>query len=226
MKSSEIEVLSRNRSDSSERFRSSSQLFRSRNRMIHISKSKSKSKFDSDRDSYFFSLRLALVSQKQRSFLSTILLWFAAMNDFIQLKPQSNVYEAETMVEGTLDGFSFDSNDDTDKMPKTVTNQTDQNEGNGEQSNTKTKTKAEKTSEERLKSTHEQGTLVDLSNLDLEYTSGEVEVVDAWGIVAILINNAGITRDGLLMRMKTAQWKEVIDLNLTGVYLCTQACRF
>ncbi|CAL5418787.1 unnamed protein product [Camellia sinensis] len=47
--------------------------------------------------------------------------------------------------------------------------------------------------------------------------------VDAWGTVDILINNAGITRDGLLMRMKTAQWKEVIDLNLTGVYLCTQA---
>ncbi|THF98746.1 hypothetical protein TEA_017818 [Camellia sinensis var. sinensis] len=70
----------------------------------------------------------------------------AIMNDFIQLKPQSNVYEAETMVEGTLDGFSFDSDDDADKMPKTVTNQTDQNEGNGEQSNTKTKTKAEKTS--------------------------------------------------------------------------------
>ncbi|KAL7171677.1 hypothetical protein ACSBR2_036351 [Camellia fascicularis] len=46
--------------------------------------------------------------------------------------------------------------------------------------------------------------------------------VDAWGTVDILINNAGITRDGLLMRMKTAQWKEVIDLNLTGVYLCTQ----
>ncbi|XP_028098463.1 3-oxoacyl-[acyl-carrier-protein] reductase 4-like isoform X2 [Camellia sinensis] len=47
--------------------------------------------------------------------------------------------------------------------------------------------------------------------------------VDAWGTVDILINNAGITRDGLLMRLKTAQWKEVIDLNLTGVYLCTQA---
>ncbi|XP_071928489.1 3-oxoacyl-[acyl-carrier-protein] reductase 4-like isoform X1 [Coffea arabica] len=47
--------------------------------------------------------------------------------------------------------------------------------------------------------------------------------VDAWGTVDILINNAGITRDGLLMRMKTAQWQEVIDLNLTGVFLCTQA---
>ncbi|KAL6193156.1 hypothetical protein ACLB2K_034240 [Fragaria x ananassa] len=47
--------------------------------------------------------------------------------------------------------------------------------------------------------------------------------VDAWGTVDILINNAGITRDGLLMRMKLKQWQDVIDLNLTGVYLCTQA---
>ncbi|KAM1170984.1 hypothetical protein ACFX15_020832 [Malus domestica] len=47
--------------------------------------------------------------------------------------------------------------------------------------------------------------------------------VDAWGTVDVLINNAGITRDGLLMRMKLKQWQEVIDLNLTGVYLCTQA---
>lgn len=47
--------------------------------------------------------------------------------------------------------------------------------------------------------------------------------VDAWGTVDILINNAGITRDGLLMRMKKPQWQDVIDLNLTGVFLCTQA---
>ncbi|XP_062157577.1 3-oxoacyl-[acyl-carrier-protein] reductase 4-like [Alnus glutinosa] len=47
--------------------------------------------------------------------------------------------------------------------------------------------------------------------------------VDAWGTVDILVNNAGITRDTLLMRMKKSQWQEVIDLNLTGVYLCTQA---
>ncbi|OMO97731.1 hypothetical protein COLO4_14399 [Corchorus olitorius] len=51
----------------------------------------------------------------------------AIMNDFIQLKPQFNVYEAETMVEGTLDGFTFDSEDELDKMPKT-NHQTDQNE--------------------------------------------------------------------------------------------------
>ncbi|KAL6566550.1 3-oxoacyl-[acyl-carrier-protein] reductase, chloroplastic [Orobanche gracilis] len=47
--------------------------------------------------------------------------------------------------------------------------------------------------------------------------------VDKWGTIDVMINNAGITRDGLLMRMKTPQWQEVIDLNLTGVFLCTQA---
>ncbi|GLJ25033.1 hypothetical protein SUGI_0479100 [Cryptomeria japonica] len=48
-------------------------------------------------------------------------------------------------------------------------------------------------------------------------------VVDSWGTVDILINNAGITRDTLMMRMKKSQWQDVIDLNLTGVFLCTQA---
>ncbi|XP_057811108.1 3-oxoacyl-[acyl-carrier-protein] reductase 4-like [Salvia miltiorrhiza] len=47
--------------------------------------------------------------------------------------------------------------------------------------------------------------------------------INAWGTVDVLINNAGITRDTLLMRMKKSQWQEVIDLNLTGVFLCTQA---
>ena len=41
--------------------------------------------------------------------------------------------------------------------------------------------------------------------------------------VDILVNNAGITRDTLLMRMKLEDWQAVIDLNLTGVFLCTKA---
>lgn len=49
------------------------------------------------------------------------------------------------------------------------------------------------------------------------------EVVDKWGRVDILVNNAGITRDTLLLRMKPEDWKAVIDLNLTGVFLCTRA---
>ncbi|XP_044399829.1 3-oxoacyl-[acyl-carrier-protein] reductase 4 isoform X3 [Triticum aestivum] len=47
--------------------------------------------------------------------------------------------------------------------------------------------------------------------------------IDTWGTLDVLVNNAGITRDALLMRMKKAQWQEVVDVNLTGVYLCAQA---
>jgi 3-oxoacyl-[acyl-carrier protein] reductase len=41
--------------------------------------------------------------------------------------------------------------------------------------------------------------------------------------IDILVNNAGITRDALLLRMKLEDWQSVIDLNLTGVFLCTRA---
>jgi len=41
--------------------------------------------------------------------------------------------------------------------------------------------------------------------------------------IDILINNAGITKDGLLMRMKTEDWHKVLDLNLSGVFYCTRA---
>ncbi|MCL1463972.1 3-oxoacyl-[acyl-carrier-protein] reductase [Argonema galeatum] len=47
--------------------------------------------------------------------------------------------------------------------------------------------------------------------------------MDKWGRVDILVNNAGITRDTLLLRMKPEDWQAVIDLNLTGVFLCTRA---
>lgn len=49
------------------------------------------------------------------------------------------------------------------------------------------------------------------------------EVVDAYGTVDVLVNNAGITRDTLVLRMKPEMWQSVIDINLSGVFYCTQA---
>ncbi len=48
------------------------------------------------------------------------------------------------------------------------------------------------------------------------------EIIKINGTIDILINNAGITRDGLLMRMKSDQWDDVLNTNLKGVFLCTK----
>jgi 3-oxoacyl-[acyl-carrier protein] reductase len=48
------------------------------------------------------------------------------------------------------------------------------------------------------------------------------EAVAAFGRVDILVNNAGITKDGLLLRMKDADWDQVLDVNLKGAFTCTR----
>jgi 3-oxoacyl-[acyl-carrier protein] reductase len=49
------------------------------------------------------------------------------------------------------------------------------------------------------------------------------DIVAQFGKLEILVNNAGIARDQLMMRMKRADWDLVIGINLTGVFLCSQA---
>ena len=48
-------------------------------------------------------------------------------------------------------------------------------------------------------------------------------VLEKFSKVEILVNNAGITRDGLMMAMKRADWDDVLGTNLTGAFLLTQA---
>ncbi len=49
------------------------------------------------------------------------------------------------------------------------------------------------------------------------------EVLDAMGRVDVLVNNAGVTRDGLILRMSEEDWDLVMDVNLKGAFNCTKA---
>ncbi len=49
------------------------------------------------------------------------------------------------------------------------------------------------------------------------------QVIKEWGRIDIFVNNAGITRDGLVVRMKEDDWNAVIQVNLTGTFYCTKA---
>ena len=48
------------------------------------------------------------------------------------------------------------------------------------------------------------------------------KVMDETGRIDVLVNNAGITKDGLLVRMKESDWDVVLDINLKAVFRCTQ----
>jgi 3-oxoacyl-[acyl-carrier protein] reductase len=63
---------------------------------------------------------------------------------------------------------------------------------------------------------------IDVANEE-SIKAGAKAVLDRFGKVEILVNNAGITRDGLMLRMKRADWDEVLNSNLTGAFLLTQA---
>jgi 3-oxoacyl-[acyl-carrier protein] reductase len=64
--------------------------------------------------------------------------------------------------------------------------------------------------------------------VEIDVTSTEAvsaafdEIEKALGPVQVLVNNAGITRDRLLMRMSEPDWQDVIDVNLTGAFRCSK----
>lgn len=63
---------------------------------------------------------------------------------------------------------------------------------------------------------------VDVTNLQSVEDAAK-EISEKFGSLDVLINNAGITRDASFLKMTADQWKQVIDVNLTGVFNCTKA---
>ena len=63
---------------------------------------------------------------------------------------------------------------------------------------------------------------MDVSNED-EVKAVVKAAIERFGKIEILVNNAGVTKDTLLMRMKRTDWDSVIQTNLTGAFLMTQA---
>jgi 3-oxoacyl-[acyl-carrier protein] reductase len=67
------------------------------------------------------------------------------------------------------------------------------------------------------------GIVLDVTDDDgIENALAEIEAKE--GAPTVLVNNAGITRDGLLLRMKLEDWQAVIDTNLASVYRMSKAC--
>ncbi len=63
---------------------------------------------------------------------------------------------------------------------------------------------------------------VDVTNYN-EVEAMVKKVVDTFGVIHILVNNAGIIRDSLIIRMKEEDWDAVLDVNLKGTFNCTKA---
>ncbi len=67
------------------------------------------------------------------------------------------------------------------------------------------------------------GKVLDVSDAD-SIASLLKAITDEYGAVQVLVNNAGITRDNLLMRMKDDEWDDIINTNLSSVFRLSKAC--
>jgi len=77
------------------------------------------------------------------------------------------------------------------------------------------------TAELRALGRRAEGIVVDVTD-GTQVDDGMAKVLDKLGRVDILINNAGVTKDGLVIRMDDAQWDRVLNINLRGTFLCTR----
>lgn len=76
---------------------------------------------------------------------------------------------------------------------------------------------------EQLKSNGGKGMFIKVDVSDYDSVKKMVEeVIEQFKRIDILINNAGITQDALLKKMTPEAWQKVVDINLTGVFNCTQ----
>jgi 3-oxoacyl-[acyl-carrier protein] reductase len=67
------------------------------------------------------------------------------------------------------------------------------------------------------------GIALDVSNDD-SVASVIKQVGEEFGVIEIVVNNAGITKDNLMLRMKAQEWDDVINTNLSSLYRVTKAC--
>ena len=78
---------------------------------------------------------------------------------------------------------------------------------------------------ERLRTAGVQGQGMVLDVRDGDAVTGVIQAVEAnFGAPLILVNNAGITRDNLLLRMKETEWNEVVETNLGALYRLSKGC--
>ncbi|MDH5394737.1 MAG: 3-oxoacyl-ACP reductase FabG [Gammaproteobacteria bacterium] len=67
------------------------------------------------------------------------------------------------------------------------------------------------------------GLVMDVTSLESVEATVK-QITDDYGVPTILINNAGITRDNLLMRMKEDEWNDIMSTNLSSIYRVSKAC--
>lgn len=77
--------------------------------------------------------------------------------------------------------------------------------------------------EETKKLIEAKGGIAEIIAFDVADTDAVQAALKEIGPVDILVNNAGITRDGLMARMKEADWDEVMNTNLKGAFICAKA---